>query len=154
MIPNAIICQLGEPTRKAPGRLVELVALAEPQPPARGASKAGAVVAFCFAALQSGDWDAAVAVKLAAEQFECVPGDRRMVGEVFSDCVLIEDHREEWPGRGVRHPQPSPSVGSSSKCSANSSGVSSRSPWRESIALTLRSGRKSTRPSGLRSSTT
>src|ERR1700683_4662779 len=94
------------------------------------AGEARAVVAFGFAALQAGGRDAAVTVELAAEQFECVAGNRGMVGDVFGDGGLIEDDRKERSGRGVRHAQPSPSVGSSPKCCSNSSGVSSRSPGR------------------------
>lgn len=65
--------------------------------------KSRAVAAFGFTALQTRCRETAVAVQLATEDFECMSSHRRVVREVFSDCVLIEDDRDEWPGRSVRH---------------------------------------------------
>lgn len=62
-----------------------------------------AVTAFCFATLQPRDGQAAVAVQVAAEQFERVAGDGRMAREVLRDRVLIEDNRHDRFGRLVRH---------------------------------------------------
>lgn len=53
-----------------------------------------AIAAFGFTTLQSREGEAAIAVYFAAEYFECVTCDPRMVREVFGNRVLIEDDRD------------------------------------------------------------